>query len=153
MKIYERLFLVPLVFFTVGWGYPLHKAIQKGSQEKIDKALAKVKDIDRLDKKGRTPLYYAVVKKDRALIDRIIEKGAKLDLEMGGGKRVVAKAIEMKDDGLVDYLLEKGADLDYAVFFTIRTSDTPQAKRLLETVATAVMKKISHLHHCPKTLI
>ncbi|MER8501047.1 ankyrin repeat domain-containing protein [Mesorhizobium sp. M0045] len=60
---------------------PVHKAVMRHSSAEVIQAISEGKDVDALDREGRTPLFYASKDGETAIVAALIERGAKVNVQ------------------------------------------------------------------------
>ena len=120
----------------------LHRAVDSGDAERVEKLLGGGVDADTPDKHGRTPLFIAISNRNAKLADRLIRAEAKVDMADATGRTPLLVAVTNLDHESRDVLLARRPNLDAvdanknaALQVALAKKDTATFTKLLEAGA------------------
>lgn len=88
----------------------LSEAVRKGDLDQVKSCLDRGVDIEKSDRRGRTPLHIAVMVEKPEIVRHLLEHGANVNCQDNEGRTPLHIAAILKNDGIVNLLIERGAD-------------------------------------------
>ena len=90
----------------------VHKAVMRHSLPEVTQAIAQGKDVDALDREGRTALFYAAKDGDSAIAAELIRHGANVNAQDKGLEAPLHFAARAYQPEVAEVLLKNGANVD-----------------------------------------
>jgi ankyrin repeat protein len=91
---------------------PVHKAVMKHSLPEVTQAIAQGRDVNAVDREGRTPLFYAAKDGDSAIAAELIRHGANINAQDKSLETPLHFAARAYRAEVAELLLKNGASVD-----------------------------------------